>query len=307
MIKLFNTENYKIDTSEFNNLLHDKVVHIFEETICEYVGAKYSISFNSATSAIFLSLLNKNIEVKIPSIIPPVVPNAILTSGNKCKFYDNIDWVGNSYILHDFGDYKIVDSAQKLEKNQFNKECNPNDLLLFSFYPTKPIGSCDGGMIVSNDIDKINYLKELSLNGMTFAPNNWDRQIKFPGYKMYMNSIQAKIGLNNFFNYEKKLESLKFVREFYNKNLGLNNISNHLYRINVKNRKKLIDIFKEEKIQTGIHYQSLHNHQVYKIDNQILENSEKISETTLSIPFHEKLTTQELNHIIDIINENNRI
>lgn len=305
MIKLFHTENHIIDTSKFNNLLHDNVVQIFEESICEYVGAKYAVSFNSATSAIFLSLLNKNIEVKIPSVIPPVVPNAIITSGNKCEFYDNVDWVGDSYILHDFGDYKIIDSAQKLEKNQFSKECNPQDLLVLSFYPTKPIGSCDGGMIVSNDLNKINYLKELSLNGMTFATNNWDRQIKFPGYKMYMNSIQAKIALNNFHNYEQKLESLKFIREFYNKNLGLNNKSNHLYRIIVNDRKKIVSIFNQEEIQTGIHYQSLHNHQVYKNNDQILPNSERISETTLSIPFHEKLTTQELSRIIDIINENN--
>jgi dTDP-4-amino-4,6-dideoxygalactose transaminase len=290
MINLFNINEYNINTSEYSNLLHDKKVIQFEEKIADYVGAKYAVTFNSATSAIFLLLLNKNITVDIPSILPPVVINAIVTSNNKYNFYDDINWVGDSYVLHNFGDYKIVDSAQKLEKNQFKKECNPEDLMIFSFYPTKPIGSCDGGMIVSDDLNKILHLKEMALNGMSFSENNWDRKIKFPGYKMYMNSIQCDIALRNFENYKSKLERLSYIREYYNENLGLNNTSSHLYRINTNDRDTLINNLKKHNVQTGIHYKSLHNHEVYKINDDLLPNSEIESLTTLSIPFHEKLT-----------------
>jgi dTDP-4-amino-4,6-dideoxygalactose transaminase len=160
MINLFNINNYQINTSDYLNFLHDKKVTEFEEKIADYVGAKYAVSFNSATSAIFLLLLGKKINVKVPSILPPVVVNAIVTSGNQYEFYDDIEWVGDSYILHHFENYKVVDSAQKLEKDQFKKECNPDDLMIFSFYPTKPIGSCDGGMIVSDDLNKILHLKD---------------------------------------------------------------------------------------------------------------------------------------------------
>ena len=302
MINLFNINNYQINTSDYSNFLHDKKVTEFEEKIAEFVCAKYAVSFNSATSAIFLLLLGKNITVKVPSIIPPVVINAIITSGNKYDFYDDTKWVGNSYILHTFEDYKVVDSAQKLEKDQFKKECNPEDLMIFSFYPTKPIGSCDGGMIVSDDLNKILHLKEMALNGMSFSENNWDRKIKFPGYKMYMNSIQCDIAIKNFEKYESKLERLSYIRDYYNKNLSLNNVSSHLYRINTNNRDLLINKLKENKIQSGIHYTSLHNHDVYKINDDILPNSENESLTTLSIPFHEKLTNSDIEKIIKIIN-----
>ena len=106
--------------------------------------------------------------------------------------------MGHSYILHQFDDYKIVDSAQKLERNQFQNECNPEDLMIFSFYPTKPLSGSDGGMIVTDDYEKYKWFKEAVLNGMTYSDNNWERTISFPGYKMYMNSIQAQILLNNF-------------------------------------------------------------------------------------------------------------
>jgi dTDP-4-amino-4,6-dideoxygalactose transaminase len=302
MINLFNINNYQISTSDYSNFLHDNKVTEFEEKIADYVGAKYAVSFNSATSAIFLLFLGKQIDVKVPSILPPVVVNAIITSGNQYEFYDDINWVGDSYVLHNFGNYKIVDSAQKLEKDQFKKECNPEDLMIFSFYPTKPIGSCDGGMIVSDDLNKILNLKEMALNGMSFSENNWDRKIKFPGYKMYMNSIQCDIALRNFEKYESKLERLSDIREHYNKNFGLNNTSSHLYRINTNNRDTLIKTLKENNIQTGIHYTSLHNHEVYKLNDIPLPKSEVESLTTLSIPFHEGLTNVDVDIIIKIIN-----
>ena len=304
MINLFNINNHIIDTNSYSNMLHDNIVTEFEQTIADYVGAKYSVTFNSATSAIFLIMSQyKNVVVKVPSIIPPVVLNAIITSGNDYEFIDNINWVGDSYLLHDFGEYKIIDSAQKLEKNQFKNECNPEDLMVFSFYPTKPIGSCDGGMVVSDDLNKILKLKEMALNGMSFSENNWERKIKFPGYKMYMNSIQCDIALKNFKKYEYKLSKLSELRKIYNQELNYNNTSNHLYRISVDNRDEFISFMKDNKVLCGVHYESLHNHQVYLKENSNCPKSEIESLRTVSIPFHEELTNYEITHIINLIKE----
>jgi dTDP-4-amino-4,6-dideoxygalactose transaminase len=302
MIQLFNINDYILDTSKYSNLLHDKVVTEFEETIADYIGAKYAVSFNSATSAIFLLLSRYNdITIKVPSMIPPVVLNAIITSGNRYEFYDDVNWIGNSYLLHDFGGYKIIDSAQKLEKNQFKNECNPNDLMVFSFYPTKPVGSCDGGMIVSDDYDKIMLLKEMALNGMSYSDNNWDRKIKFAGYKMYMNSIQCDIALNNFKKYQNKLNILEDIRKTYNKELNYSNTSNHLYRIEIENRDNFISYMKDNGVSCGIHYEALHTHPVYKINDDNLPLTESKSKTTVSIPFNELLTNTNVSTIIDLI------
>jgi dTDP-4-amino-4,6-dideoxygalactose transaminase len=300
-INLFHIENYLIDTSSFSNLLHDKIVHEFEKNICDYVGAKYGCSVNSATNAIFLIFLNKGIKITIPSLIPPVVANAILTSGNKLSFNDDIDWVGGSYILHDFGDYKIIDSAQRLDRNQFSEEANDDDLMFFSFYPTKPVGSCDGGIIVSNNKEKIDWFKEAVMNGMTNAENNWERKIKFPGYKMYMNSIQCYIANENLKKLDEKKNKLSEIRNFYNSFFGINNESSHLYRLKAKNRNELIEIFKKENIVTGIHYEALHLNEIYSPEYRTLQNSEKETQQTISIPFHEKLTIDDCKKICSII------
>jgi dTDP-4-amino-4,6-dideoxygalactose transaminase len=248
-------------------------------------------------------MLNKNTTVKVPSMIPPVVCNAILTSGNKISFTDDVKWVGNSYILHKFKDYKIIDSAQKVDLNQFKKEANDNDLMIFSFYPTKPIGSSDGGIIVSNDKEKIKWFKEATMNGMSYSFNNWDRKLKFPGFKMYMNSIQCYIANKNLKLLDYKKRKLKNIRDYYNNKLGYKNTSDHLYRIKVDNNKKFIDYMNKNNITCGIHYSALHENSIYNSStNLVLPKSSQESKQTVSIPFHENLSINgQLNYIIDKI------
>tara|TARA_B100000035_G_scaffold265841_1_gene238315 strand:+ start:271 stop:1209 length:939 start_codon:yes stop_codon:yes gene_type:complete len=301
MINLFNIPNYTIDTSKFTHYLHGDITKTFEDNFCSYVGAKYACTFSSATNAIFLAMLGKQEIINIPSMIPPVVANALITAGNKINFIDNTKWVGDSYVLHRFNDYKIIDSAQKVDKNQYQKEANDEDLMIFSFYPTKPVGGSDGGIIVSNDYNKIKWFKEATMNGMSYAHNNWDRTIKFPGYKMYMNSIQCYIANQNLNKLDAKKYRLKQIRELYNNNFNLSNSSDHLYRISINNRDSFIEKMKQKGITCGIHYNALHTHEVYKkhiVFSNKCYGSLNDSKTTVSIPFHEALTDKETQHII---------
>ncbi len=302
MINLFHFNYHKINTGDFNHILHGNIVNTVEEKIANFVGAKYGVGINSATNALFLSILNKKKDITIPTMIPPVVCNAVVTSGNNLLFNDDTEWVGDSYVFAKFDNCKIVDSAQKLEKNQFKKECNDNDLMIFSFYPTKPLGGVDGSIIVSNDKDKIEYIRTLAYNGMSQEKNSWDRKQSLPGYKFYLPAINASIINENFKEYDDKLYKLKVVREYYNYKFNLNNSSDHLYRINVKNRNKLIELLKENKVSYGIHYNCQHKTKCFKQDI-VLKNSEKESEKTISIPFHEELKLKDQKFIINLVED----
>lgn len=299
MISLFNINNYIIDTSTFSNLLHDKIVDDFVDEFCEYVGAKYGCAINSATNAIFLSMEEKYQRVEIPTMIPPVVGNALKLGGNKVKFNDNTSWVGHSYTLHDFGDYKIIDSAQRVDRDQFASEANDDDLMIFSFYPTKPVGGMDGGIIVSNDKHKIDYFKNKSFNGMSLEENNWEREQVSIGWKMYMNSAQAFVALQNLRKLDDKRDRLAQIRERYNEAFGLSSTSTHLYRISISYRDFVIRELKNHGIAAGIHYKCLHTSPLFNTHQKgYLKKSEEEAACTLSIPFHEKLKEDEVEHVI---------
>lgn len=297
MIDLFNINDYTINTATYKNLLHDKIVDDFVDSFCKFVGAKYGCALNSATNAIFLTFEGQKEIVTIPSVLPPVVFNALHHAGQEIRYKDDVEWVGSSYELHDFGSYKVIDSAQRVEENQF-KEASDEDLMIFSFYPTKPVGGMDGGIIVSNDKEKIEYFKQRSLNGMSFAQNNWERKQLSIGWKMYMNSAQADVAQQNLRKLPLKNARLKNVRDKYNSALGLNNTSSHLYRINVKHREQAIKKLSSAGISTGIHYTPLHKQDLYKQDI-ILPKSEEDGETTLSIPFNECLLDSQVEYIIN--------
>ena len=268
---------------------------------CNYVGAKYGCAVNSATNAIFLAFEGKKELVTIPSVLPPVVFNALHHSGQEIQYKDDVDWVGGSYELHNFGSYKVIDSAQRVDRNQFKWEANDEDLMIFSFYPTKPVGGIDGGIIVSNDLNKIEHFKQRSLNGMSFSENNWDRKQISIGWKMYMNSFQAFIANQNLKLLDKKTKALDAIRDAYNSAFGLKNTSSHLYRLNVEDRDKVITHFTKIGIATGIHYAPLHTQELYKQDIK-LPISEADAKSTISIPFNEKLTVKNIDYIITEVN-----
>ena len=294
MIQLFNINNYHIDTSTLGNLLHGPIVTEFEENFASYVGAKYACSANSASSLLFWSLLKYNTTIKIPSTIPIVVPNIIVNTGNKIEFYDDVDWVGSYYNLHD----NIFDSAQEVTRNQYADLDHDDAVMVFSFYPTKPVGGCDGGMVVSNNKETIEWYKTMTLNGMSFDEDNWNRVQRVAGYKMHSTSVQAYVANENLKRLDAKNERLQEISNIYNKHFGLSHTSKHLYRINVRDNRAFLENMKSVGISCGIHYEHCHDKKFYNWTGGVLPLSEAESITTASLPFHEMLTDTDIETVI---------
>jgi len=320
MIKLFSTPRSVIDLSNYDNLLHGSPVRQFEERVADYVGARYACSFNSASSAIFLIMrmmvenwphLAKE-EIEIPATIPPVVPNMILNAGIPIRLIDNYEWIGGSYLLANFLSFGVIDSAQAISKRVFG-DAEPDDLMIFSFYPTKPVGGIDGGMVVSNDRDKIEHLRTMSMNGASSSTDSWERTPQILGWKMYMNSVQAQVANESLTLLDDKITKLDRTRRQFDRAFDQASIrhpaiprstagGHHLYRIYVANNHHFVQQAQEAEIICGIHYHSLHRHPLY---GRYATNSNGYGPSsyehrhTASIPFHAGLTDIETQKVID--------
>ena len=126
----------------------------FEKKLAKFAGSKYAVALDSCTSALFLSVkyITKEIGgwdtvIGIPSMTVPLVANAIMEARGKVVFTDDIDWVGTNYNLQGTN---IYDSAHELYRGCYKKYPKGSTVCL-SFYPTKPLGSADGGAILTND------------------------------------------------------------------------------------------------------------------------------------------------------------
>lgn len=303
MINLFHIPSHKIDTSKFSNLIFDKVVTEFEDAFAKYVGAKYAVAVNSCTNGIFLALESLEIsECTVPSLMTTRFLNAIEMAGCEYEFIDYPEWVGGEYVLVSNNNYAIVDSAQKVEPDQYK---NTMGITIFSFYPTKPVGGIQGGMIVSNDKDRIDWIRQAAHFGETLSENtnSWESSTDFKGWQMFMGTIPAYVAFENLKRYPEKRAKLNYVRTRYNTDLHsdiiVTNNSNHLYRIRTSNNDEFVKKMYSEGVVCGIHYKPAHLNKLYGYDVS-LPNSEKDGREVVSIPFHEKLTDKEIDKIIKL-------
>ena len=135
---------------------------------------------------------------------------------------------------------------------------------------------------------------------MSYAENNWERKIKFPGWKMYLNSFQAYVARQNLKKLPEKLMRLNEIKQIYNEAFNLSNTSDHLYRIKVGDNNSALRSMKEKQIICGIHYEASHLNKVYNNKNSFnCPESEVVAKTMLSIPFNEKLTSTDIKKIIE--------
>lgn len=306
MIDLFHIPTHNIDTSRFSNLISDKVVTEFEEAFAKYVGAKYAVSTLSATYGIFLALksLGKPVTCTVPSLITTRFLNVIEMAGCKYEFADNAKWVGRDYLLYGGRKETFIDSAQRVDPDQYKLEPFPHSLIIYSFYPTKPVGGIQGGMIVSNDKERIDWIRQASQFGekLTKTTNSWESSTDFKGYQMFMGTIPAYIAFENLKRYDEKRAELDRVREHYISELDnvVTGNSNHLFRVRVKDNEAFVKKAYDNGIVCGIHYKPAHLNKLYG-NSESLPNSEKDGREVVSIPFHEKLTGKEIDKVIKFI------
>ncbi len=308
MINLVHIPKQIIDTSKYSNLLHDKIIYKFEEEFADYVGAKYACAVRSATDGIFLSLkAADHFECydicTVPSLITTRFLNALISANFEYRFEDDVDWVGHDYKLLDTPNMKIYDSAQRVDKNQFSEHLN-SDIIIFSFYPTKPIGGLQGGMVVSNNKEVIDWIRDASHFGEDFSTDSWNGKTKFVGWQIFMDSVNAEMAYNNFKAYPDKKEKFQEISYIYEDGFPdsavITKQSDHLFRVMVKDNQQAMEILKEKGIITGVHYKTAHTDKVYG-NNVSLPKSEYHAKHCLSLPYHTEITGREIIKVIDAV------
>ena len=131
---------------------------------------------------------------------------------------------------------------------------------------------------------------------------------------MYLNSIQAQIILNNFKTFEEKMKRLENIVDIYNRELGYDNTSLHLYRIKVTDNQQFINQMNKDNIICGIHYSALHLSDVYYDSNYVkpykynkeflCPKSKELQHKTVSLPMNEDLRDDDIFYIINKVKEN---
>lgn len=286
-----------------------KIVAEFEEELAKYVGAKHVIAVSSCTAAIYISCLWEKMHgaksVSIPSMTMALVPNAILQSGLEISHFNgDVDWVGDRYYI---GGTNIIDSAHRVSEGDF--EGLPDDTkICYSFYPTKVIGSIDGGAIATNDSEFAYWCKSFIHYGrrerLDNSRNSWEYEVVQEGGKYNWNDPQALIALEQLRRIAETKAELGMVRHTYNEAFDYDNLSDYLYRIVVKDRDGFMEYMQNNGVQCGIHFKPLHQMKPFEHIKITLKDRNRVEATykhIVSIPYFDLISNEDLEKVIDLV------
>lgn len=186
----------------------------------------------------------------------------------------------------------------------------------FSFFPSKILGACGvAGAVVTNNLELYKKILSLSRHGSS-EKNRYKHD--YIGWNARMNSIQAGI-LNlklphvNQWIWQRR-ENAKLYNNLLNKNNkviipfekeGVFN-SYYSYVIKTKERKKLIKILENNKIEYKIQYPlPIHKQKPFKKNHEkySLINTEEVVKEIISLPIHESVRSDQIEFICKVINE----
>lgn len=183
-----------------------KIVKMFEEEIANYTGAKYAVSVDSCTNALFLCLSyfkSKGLEIKeitIPSKTYLSVPQSIINAGFDPIFDSSKnDWNG----IYKLEPLEIYDSAKRLTSNMYI----PGSFMCLSFHIKKQLKIGKGGMILTDDEEAVAWFKKARYEGRGEKLYHEDN-IETMGWNMYMTPQEAAHGLALMQNYPLNVSDL---------------------------------------------------------------------------------------------------
>lgn len=341
----------------------------FEKNMEEHLGVKHAIAVNSCTAALHLSLLALGIglgdEVIVPTYTFCATANSVLFTGAKPVFVD-VDYDTFNISIESLEKaispktkaiipvhmaglpvdmdklkafaqaknlYLIEDSAHSVE-GKYKKEITGSigDLGCYSFYATKNLTTAEGGLVVTNNDEFAQKIREASLHGL--SADAWKRfsgagfkhyEVIRLGYKYNMTDLQASLGLvhlSKIYNYlaireefwqryDKAFQDLKSVKvpsgipnEYKEGSLH----ARHLYivRLDVSqlkvSRDHIMAALQAEGIGCGIHYKPLHLHKFYRetleIDDSIFKNANKLADEVITLPLSVKYSDEDIEDVI---------
>ncbi|WRE30106.1 UDP-4-amino-4,6-dideoxy-N-acetyl-beta-L-altrosamine transaminase [Helicobacter pylori] len=206
---------------------------LFEEALCEFLGVKHALVFNSATSA--LLTLYKNFsdfnadcnEIITTPISFVATANMLLESGykpvfagikndgnidelaleklinEKTKAIVSVDYAGKSVEIKSIQELCkkhslsfLSDSSHALGSEYQSKKVGSFALAsVFSFHAIKPITTAEGGAVVTNDSELHEKMKLFRSHGM-FKKDFFEGEVKSIGHNFRLNEIQSALGLS---------------------------------------------------------------------------------------------------------------
>lgn len=272
-------------------------------------------NYNMCPTALSIKLKNAEKLGKLPKIVMPVH-----FAGQSC------DMIKIKKLSEKYG-FKIIEDASHAIGGSYNNtkigSCKFSDITVFSFHPVKIITTAEGGCAITNNDEIFEKLKLFSSHGVTRDPKhmvekNSDKwvydQISI-GFNYRMSDINAALGISQLLRIDcflKKRNKIakKYFQQLKNIDLKLpkqedyNFSALHLFPIQVKNRKRIYELFHQKNIKVNVHYRPIHTQPFWQEKGfkfGLFPNSELYYSRAISLPIFYDLSDEMQDNVIKVL------
>ncbi len=345
-----NVLNAMKEVFESKRFINGPQIKELEEKLAEYCHCKHAIGVTSGTDALLISLMAFDIGEGDEVITTPftffATAGSIFRTGAKPVFVDidpktyNIDpdlieakitdRTKAIMPVHLFGQcaemdtineiarkhnlFVIEDGAQAIGAEYKGKRAGSlGDVGCFSFFPSKNLGCCgDGGLVTTNNDDLAEKIRILRQHGS--KPKYYHKII---GGNFRLDTIQAAVLLEKFPYLEEWHKGRQKNADYYNEHLkdvvitpyveSYNKMIYNQYTVRTPKRDELQSKLNEATIGNAIYYpvplhlQECFAYLGYKEGD--LPESEKAANEVISIPIYPELTKEQKDYVISVIKD----
>ncbi len=344
----------------------------FEAAFASFVGAKHALALNSCTAALHLALeaigLGKgdlvltspytfastaevvryfdavpvfvDIQPDTLNLDPLRLDSTLAMLPKMPKAIIPVDIAGHPCDLDPINQFArrnnitvIEDAAHTLPTRYHGRMVGSlADFTCFSFYATKTLTTGEGGMLTTEDDEKAERCRIMSMHGISrnawkrySEQGSWYYEIVAPGFKYNMTDIAAAIGLSQLRKVEAMWERRQQIAAQYTaafssyEQLQTPRIEAeiehawHLYilRLNLDtlaiNRDEFVEALKERNIGVSVHFIPLHVHpyyaQTYRYKASDFPVAYQQYQRVISLPIYSGMTDQDVQDVIRVVTE----
>ncbi len=322
-------------------------VHKLEEEFAAYCGTRYAVGVDSGLSALELSLRALGVgpgdEVLVPAHTFTATAAAVTFAGAMPVFVDAdpVTWTIDAKRIEDaitprtrailpvhlYGlpadMHMILGIAEKYELLVVEDACQAHGAKYkgqrtgsmgnatgFSFYPTKNLGACgDGGIVTTNDAEVTETI---------LALRNCGQRIKnvheLAPFNHRLDNLQAAILRVKLHYLDQWIEARRRVASLYRELLKGSDVRlpaeppgyqhvYHLFVIRSQNRDALQAYLKERGIGTALHYPAPVHLQPFDSNGQDRRGefpiAEQLCKEILSLPMYPEMTDEQVNYVAE--------
>lgn len=344
-------------------LAHGKWNKKFEEDFCNVVGTRHAVAMNSCTSALEVALQVNGIrgEVIVPSMTWVATANCVINSGAKpvfCEVNPKTRNVTPETVLSQITDNTeavivVHFGGQPCEIDRISALCSSKGLLLiedsaetlgakwkdlpagstgigcFSFFPTKNITTCEGGMLTCNDdeiADKARTLISHGINSSTYSREEqrmpWLRDAVAAGHNFRLPDPLAALGVSQLSRLPAMNKKRSNIAAIYNQELSnlseefqlpfVHNEAEHSFQmytvtINEEKRDEFVLFLRKLGIGASVHFDPpVHQQEYYRSigwKTGMLPVTELLAKRLVSLPIYPDMTNAEAEVVTSAISK----